>query len=62
MRKEKQKSTWIKLISSSVVSLQQAKAIFLACSFLPDALLPVDSMETSHKVHKLLHNLHLVYT
>lgn len=55
----RQKSAWIELISSSVVSLQQAKAIFPARRFLPDALFPKGSMEASHKVRKLLHHLHL---
>lgn len=60
--KRRQKSEWIELISSSVVGLQEDKAIFPACSFLPDALFPEDSMEASHKVLKLSHHLHLART
>lgn len=50
-------NAWIKLISSPVGYLQQAKAISPACSFLPAALFPEGSVETGHKMHKLLWQL-----
>lgn len=53
----RKKNAWIKLISSPVGYLQQAKAISLACSFLPAALFPEGSVEAGRKMHELLWQL-----
>lgn len=53
----RKKIAWIKLISSPVGYLQQAKAISPACRFLPAVLFPCSSVEASHKMQELFSQL-----